>query len=151
MALELYKPEEATRSRGMLAVLVAGMLGYGVYSLYDFLAIGFWQRDLIGGALGDEFPLSPRVILSGVLFVALGIATYVLVNHKKVVEFLIATEDEMTKVSWSPRHEVISSSVVVVATTVILGLYLWAVDSLLVFLKNSVPWDVFWNRVLGGA
>lgn len=151
MALELYKPEDATRSRGMLAVLIAGLLGYGIYSLYDFLAIGFWQKDLIGGVLGDEFPISPRVILSGALFVALGIGTYMLVNHHKVVDFLIATEDEMTKVSWSPRHEVISSSVVVVATTVILGLYLWGVDSLLVFLKNAVPWDVFWNRVLGGA
>ena len=53
MALELYKPEDATRSRGGLAVLVAGLLGYGIYSLYDFLALGFWQRDLIGGALGD--------------------------------------------------------------------------------------------------
>lgn len=151
MALELYKPEDATRSRGGLAVLIAGLLGYGIYSLYDFLAVGFWQRDLIGGALGDEFPLSPRVILAGVLFIALGVALYLLINNKKIVDFLIATEDEMTKVSWSPKHEVISSSVVVVATTVILGLYLWAVDTMLVFLKNNVPWEVFWDKVLGGA
>jgi preprotein translocase SecE subunit len=151
MALELYKPEDATRSRGLLAVMIAALLGYGIYSLYEFLAIGFWQKDLIGGVLGDEFPLSPRVILAGVLFVVLGIATYLVVNNQKIVDFLIETENEMLKVSWSPRHEVISSSVVVVATTVILGIYLWGVDSLLVWFKRGVPWEVLWDRLLGGA
>ena len=55
MAVELYKPEEATRSRGLLAVLIASLLGYGIYSLYEWLQMDFWQMDLIGGALGDEF------------------------------------------------------------------------------------------------
>jgi len=78
MALELYKPEEATRSRGLSAVIMAALSGYGVFSLYEFLAFSFWQQDLIGGALGDEFPLSPRVLLALGLLVALGIAIYLI-------------------------------------------------------------------------
>ena len=147
MALELYKPDEATKSRGGIAVLAGAMLMYGVVSLYEYLAMGFWQQDLTAGMLGDEFPISPRVILAGVLTTVLAIAIYVLCNHKKVVDFLISTEAEMTKVSWPAKNEVISSSIVVVITVVILAVYLGVVDYGLVLFKDKIPWDSFWNRM----
>lgn len=150
MALELYKPEEATRSRGLLAVLMATLLGYGVFSLYEFLGFDWWQQDLAQGLLGDEFPFSPRVILSTVIMVVVGIAIYVIVNHKKIVDFLIDTEAELHKVSWAPRHEVVSSSVVVIVTTIVIGLFLFFVDYLLNGLRTWIPWDTFWASVFGG-
>ncbi len=149
MALELYKPEEATRSRGGIAVLSGALLLFGVVSLYDYLAMGFWQDDLARGALGDEFPISPRVLLCGVLIVLMAIGIYVLCNHKRVVDFLIETEAEMQKVSWPARHEVISSSIVVVACVVILAVYLGAVDYGLVLFRDKIPWDVMWKSILG--
>ena len=150
MALELYKPEEATRSRGLLAVLLVALLGYGVLSLYEFLGFDWWQQDLARGVLGDEFPFSPRVILAGVMFLILGLAVYLLVNHHKIVDFLIDTEAELHKVSWAPKHEVISSSVVVVVTTVVIGLFLFFVDYMLNGLRTWLPWDNFWTTVFGG-
>lgn len=150
MALELYKPEEANRMRGLIAVLLAALLGYGLFHLHEFLAgWAFWKDDLAGGALGAEFPLSPRVILVAVLGVLTAVGIYVLCNHPKVVDFLIETEKEMQNVSWAPRHEVISSSVVVVITVIILACYLGLVDYALVMAKDRVPWDSFWNKVLG--
>ncbi|MEZ6188268.1 MAG: preprotein translocase subunit SecE [Planctomycetota bacterium] len=129
---------------------MAALLGYGVLSLYEFLAFDWWQKDLARGLLGDEFPFSPRVILAGVLFAVLGLGIYLVVNHTKVVDFLIDTEAELHKVSWAPKHEVVSSSIVVIVTTIVIGVYLFFVDYLLNGLRTWVPWDSFWNTVFGG-
>lgn len=149
MALELYKQNEATRTRGLIAVLLALLLGYGLVQLHDFLAVGFWKDDLLGNLLGDDFPVSPRVIIVAVLAILAAVAIYVLCNHPRVVDFLIDTEKEMQNVSWAPRHEVISSSIVVVITVVVLAVYLGLVDYALVMAKDRVPWDQFWDKVLG--
>lgn len=149
MALELYKPDEATKSRGGIAVLLGALLLYGVVSLYDYLAMDFWQDDLARGMLGDEFPISPRVILCMVLMIGFAIGIYVVVNHQKVVEFLIATENEMQKVSWPPRHEVISSSIVVIITVIVLAAYLGIVDFGIVKFKSGIPWDSVWDKIFG--
>jgi preprotein translocase subunit SecE len=144
MALELYKPDEATRWRGGLSAVTGGLLLYGIVSLYDFLAIGFWVQDYSGGALGDEFPLSPRLFLCGVLTLIVAVGVYLLANHKKIVEFLILTEKEMEKVSWPAKHEVISSSIAVCVTTVIMAIYLGLVDFGLVKFKETL-----WPKILG--
>ena len=159
MALELYKPDEATKSRGGLALLLGSLLLYGVVSLYDYLAMDFWQDDLTKGAMGDEFPVSPRVILCVILMLVTAAGIYVASNHKKGVDFLISTEAEMQKVSWAPKHEVISSSIVVVVTLIILAIYLGLVDYGLVLFSDfstqvdgkPVPvWPRFWGWVFGG-
>lgn len=150
MALELYKPEEATRSRGLISVLLAALLGYGLFHLHEFLGgWSFWKDDLVAGALGAEFPISPRVLLVALLGVLVAGGIYVLANNARVVDFLIDTEKEMQNVSWAPKHEVISSSVVVVITVIILAGYLGLVDYALVMAKDRVPWDSFWTKVLG--
>jgi preprotein translocase SecE subunit len=148
MALELYKPEEATTSRGLIGVLVMAILGYGVFSLYEFLNLPFWRDDLTGGT---EELLSLRIILAMVLLVACGFGSYLLVNHARVVEFLIETEKEMGKVSWAPRHEVISSSIVVIVTVLLLAVYLGAVDYILAAFTREIPWKTLWARLLGGS
>lgn len=151
MALELYKPDEATKSRGGIAVLLGAMLLYGIVSLYDYLAMGFWQDDLTRGMLGDEFPISPRVILCMVLMVLTAIGIYMTVNNQRVVDFLIATENEMQKVSWPPKHEVISSSIVVIVTVIILAVYLGVVDYGIVLFKNEPNWGALWDKIFGGG
>lgn len=149
MALELYKPDEATKSRGGIAVLLGALLLYGVVSLYDYLAMDFWQDDLTKGMLGDEFPISPRVILCMVMMIAFAIGIYATVNHKKAVDFLIATENEMQKVSWPSKSEVISNSIVVIICTIILAIYLGGVDYLIVLFKNTPNWDSLWDKIFG--
>ncbi len=151
MALELYKPDEATRSRGLLGVCLAAILFYGLFSLHEYLAFGFWQDDLLGGRLGDEFPISPRILLVAALLIGTSVGTYVLFNHPKIVDFLADTEKEMQNVSWAPRHEVVSSSIVVIITVIILAVYLGLVDAGMVALRDQVPWDAFWDRILGAS
>lgn len=150
MALELYKPEEATRTRGLIAVLLAALLGYGLFALHEYLgAWDFWKDDLLQQGPGTEFPLSPRVVLVAVLGVLTAMGLYLLVNHPRVVDFLIETEKEMQNVSWPPRHEVISSSIVVVIAVIVMASYLGLVDYGLVMAKDKIPWDTVWNSILG--
>jgi preprotein translocase subunit SecE len=50
---------------------------------------------------------------------------------KKAVEFLGEVRSEMRKVSFPTREEVVGTTVVVVVTSAIFAVYLWAADFLI--------------------
>ena len=52
------------------------------------------------------------------------------VNSKRAADFMIATEGEMKKVSWSSRKEIIGSTKVVIVTSLLMGVILFLVDLL---------------------
>lgn len=145
--LQLYKPEEAKTSRGLTAAAVGAILVYGVYALFHQLVSPFWKDPLpgIGLLFGDEFPISPRVILATVLFLVAAFADYVLCNHPKAVEFLIETEAEMKKVSWATRQEVVGASLVVIFTVVVLAVFIFAVDFVVINVRDWSKWDRLWE------
>jgi preprotein translocase SecE subunit len=63
------------------------------------------------------------------LLIALSLwVAYRLVNHPTFADFLIATEAEMNKVSWTPRRRLIQDTIVVLTTVLILTLFLFVVD-----------------------
>ena len=45
--------------------------------------------------------------------------------------FFSEVKAELKKVTWPPKQEVISTTIVVIATTVFFGFYLWGLDLLL--------------------
>ena len=57
-----------------------------------------------------------------------------LVNRPKTADFLIATEGEMKKVSWSSKKEIVGSTKVVIITTFILAAILFSVDLMFIVL-----------------
>ena len=72
------------------------------------------------------------------LVLAVGLFTLWMVNRPKTADFLIATEGEMKKVSWSNRKEVIGSTKVVIITTFVLGVVLFGVDLAFVLLFKLI-------------
>jgi preprotein translocase subunit SecE len=63
------------------------------------------------------------------LVVALmGLLMFWVVNRPKSADFMISTEGEMKKVSWSSRKEVVGSTKVVIITTFIVAALLFGVD-----------------------
>ena len=64
------------------------------------------------------------------MFVLGGYGIFRLVNGQRFADFLIATESEMKKVSWSSRAELVGSTLVVIVTVIILSAYIFGVDSL---------------------
>ena len=123
MALELYKKGQGYYTRLGTAIGTGILAVYGCYALYSKLQV-----------LTDESHLGPqngRWVQAGAPAVLLAILAWVIfkiVNTPKYADFMIATEGEMKKVSWSSRKEVISSTKVVIITVIIMACMLAVVD-----------------------
>jgi preprotein translocase SecE subunit len=144
-AFEIYKPEMANRSRWLIGVCGAAWAIYGAYHLFSALP-DRWREHAFSGfrPLGEEFPLSWAFILSLLMGLGLLYGVWRAVNLGRLVEFLGETEVEMTKVSWSSQREVVGSSLVVIVTVVILGVWIAAVDIVL-----SMPWGAWIGGTIG--
>ncbi len=62
---------------------------------------------------------------------------------KKIRTFLSETRSELKKVTFPPRDEVISTTIVVIITSVIFAFYLWMADIVIIKLYEGII------RVLG--
>jgi len=72
------------------------------------------------------------------LVIALGVLVLWIVNRPSSADFLIATEGEMKKVSWSSRKEVVGSTKVVIVTTFIMAVILFGVDLAFILLFEKL-------------
>jgi preprotein translocase SecE subunit len=118
---------QRVRRLTMLGILLLG--GTGVYSLY------------VQGVLPDDWVLSmpydlnsfvllpdARLMIPLLLMILTLWVAYRAVNVPSFAEFLIATEAEMNKVSWTPRRRLGQDTIVVLATTLLMALFLLVVD-----------------------
>jgi preprotein translocase SecE subunit len=127
---------QKVRRLTILGVLLVG--GSGVYSLMFqgllpeswTITIPFTQKEGAPAGTHEAFTLLPgaRYTIPALLMgLTLWIA-YRGVNMPTFAEFLIATEAEMNKVSWSSRRKLAQDTVVVLITTVLMALFLLVVD-----------------------
>jgi preprotein translocase subunit SecE len=143
-----YRPEDGHRARAVIGIAIAVITLYGCHALWDWLPKGtedFWGKHLFD--LGDEqFTVNPAVALALFLAVSSLIAVFKLVNYPRFVDFLIDTENELKKVSWASRRQVISESVVVLSTVILIGAYVFLVDMLLQLVKR-LDWDFLLHKL----
>jgi len=123
--IEIYKRGQGKYTRIITAVTIFGLALAGAVVLSA-------QLGAIGG-LGAmktyvQFGIPTLVVL------AFGLFSFWIVNRPRTADFLIATEGEMKKVSWSSRKEVVGSTKVVIVTTFILAVIIFGVDLLFVVL-----------------
>ncbi|MBV9122187.1 MAG: preprotein translocase subunit SecE [Planctomycetes bacterium] len=64
--------------------------------------------------------------------------SYRVVSFPVFADFLIATEAEMNKVSWTPRRRLINDTVVVLVTVLLLTVFLFGVDQLWAFVLTKI-------------
>jgi len=64
-------------------------------------------------------------------------------GYRKIKTFLSETRSELKKVTFPPRDEVISTTIVVIITSVIFAFYLWMADIVIIKLYEGII------RVLG--
>ncbi len=110
---EVYKPAQGKYTRVITFVAVMATAVIGVYLL---------SKKLEGANVYVQYGV-PTAIMLGLAWLM-----FWLVNRQKSADFLIATEGEMKKVSWSSRKEVIGSTKVVIITTMILAAILYGMD-----------------------
>jgi preprotein translocase subunit SecE len=110
---DLYKPRQGWHAR----VYTAGALGL-------VLAVGIWKQF---EALNDYQTLV-RYAVPAALGLTLGWFIFRLVQYPPFVEFLIATEAEMNKVSWTSKDDLYRATTVVLVTVVLMAVFLFGVD-----------------------
>ena len=109
-------------------------------TFFGVLIIGIWGCATLAQTLGAY---NQNVYVQFILpvFVLLGLAWVMfryVVNRPASADFLIATEGEMKKVSWSSTKEVMGSTKVVILTTFLLAALLFLVDFVFVNLFNMM-------------
>ena len=126
-----YKRSQGLKVRRltMLGILIITLSGvWALYQGASLIGIGDWE-------LAMPFGLQSMLVLPDVRFslplVLAGLSlwfTYRVVNVPAFGDFLIATEAEINKVSWSTRKQLVRDTITVLITVVLLAVFLMFVD-----------------------
>ena len=117
---DLYKPNQGWYARVWTGVGLAGLLGAGIYRYYTVqLADGY--RDSRWCGLG----------VPGLLVLAVfGWFIFRVLQFPPFVDFLVATEAEMNKISWTSREDLKRATAVVLVTVFLMAVFLFGVDTI---------------------
>ncbi len=125
MALRIYKRGQGKYTRSAtfaVGALISALVGYEVWKQLDGSDLSYWKASELPAGLYLVYGI-PLVVFAGIVA-----AVYLAVNRPRSADFMIATEGEMKKVSWSSKREIIGGTKVVITTTFILAMMLWVVD-----------------------
>jgi preprotein translocase subunit SecE len=120
VAIQIYKGGQGRYVRVGTAIgmaLVVLMLAY-----YAMVVLG---RHL---PTAETWSVYVQFGVPALFAVALVLVAAWLLNKPSFVDFLIATESEMKKVSWSSRAELLGSTAVVIVTVFVMAFIIWLVD-----------------------
>jgi preprotein translocase subunit SecE len=125
MSFDMYKRNQG---RYMRSLTVAGVGLFIVWGL----------KSLSSQLVGLNEPTSIAYGVPVVLLAIAGWGLFRVYNWPRFADFLIATEAEMNKVSWSSKDELKRATVVVLCTLFLLAGFLFSVD---------VVWEWFLERI----
>jgi preprotein translocase subunit SecE len=123
MAFELYKKGQGYYTRLGTAIGSGIIVALGCYSLFKKL-----DAITIGEVITPGIKTWIQAGVPTLLFLILGWLVFKLINAPRCADFMIATEGEMKKVSWTTRKEIITSTKVVIITVIIMAILLALVD-----------------------
>ncbi|MFA5292796.1 MAG: preprotein translocase subunit SecE [Phycisphaerae bacterium] len=132
MLIEKYKWGQGKDTRLYSAVAVAVLAAIGCWRLYDKLQASLDATQTMGVWISATVPLGVFAITAAFL--------YWLVNRPAVADFLIASEGELKKVSFSSKREITVSTFVVIVVVVIMTVMLGLAD---------FCFDLFFTNVIG--
>ena len=127
MVFDIYKRGQGKNTRLCSAFGAAIIAGLGCLQLYkklDATDLGLWVKTMV----------------PAVLFVALGLLIFWLVNKPSIADFMVAAEGEMKKVSWSSKKEIAVSTFVVIVVVILMAALLGVTD---------LSFKLFFSEVLG--
>lgn len=123
MALELYKKGQGYYTRMGTAIGSGLLVALGCYALYGKL-----EELTPGKIITETLVVWLQAGIPALVFLVCAWVVFKIVNSPRSADFMIATEGEMKKVSWSTKKEIISSTKVVIVTVLIMAVLLAAVD-----------------------
>jgi preprotein translocase subunit SecE len=114
---DLYKPTQGWYARVWTAAGLGVLLAAGIYRFYET-------------QMADVYSAPVRFGVPAALTAAFAWLVFRLVQFPPFVDFLVATEAEMNKVSWTSRDELKRATLVVLITVLLMAIYLFGVDFL---------------------
>jgi preprotein translocase SecE subunit len=128
-----YNQGQKVRRATLIALLV--VIGFGIYNNMQTGAFGRadsfsadWEIPLPGAGMALVALYNTAYMMPLLLFAVLGWLAWRVVNYPPFADFLIATEAEMNKVSWTSRKRLIQDTIVVLVTVALLTVFLFVVD-----------------------
>ena len=115
MAFEVYKRGQGKYTR-LVTFAVGGVIG---------AAVAYYVSDLLSGTDLSQY------LVFGIplaIFAAIAMLMFWVVNRPRSADFMIATEGEMKKVSWSTKKELINSTWIVILSVAALTLFIGTID-----------------------
>ncbi len=152
-----FKSTQGTRVRRTTLIAFLLIIGFGIYAAIqaNLFGSGHWTvplpdsgltfptlKNVDGKPLTNQWPILLSVEYTAPLiwFAFLGWFVWRSVNWPPFADFLIATEAEMNKVSWSTKKRLYQDTIVVLVTVFLMTMFLFAVDILWIqLLKSPVP------------
>ncbi len=110
---DLYKPMQGRYARNYTALGLGVLVALGLWRLYETLITS-------SDAIRFGVPVMVGLVLGWLIFRV--------VEYPPFVEFLIATEAEMNKVSWTSRDDLYRATTVVLTTVILMAVFLFGVD-----------------------
>jgi preprotein translocase subunit SecE len=120
---DLFKPMQGWYARVYTALALGLIAVAGAWKVYE--------------ASMDYAPLW-RFGLPAAFALALGWVIFRIVHFPPFAEFLIATEAEMNKVSWTNKEDLFRATTVVLSTVVLMAVFLFLVDTLWTFVLRMI-------------
>jgi preprotein translocase subunit SecE len=124
LSSEVYKRTQGRRLRTLTFASIGLFIGWGLLSISERLKLvpkDVWPSWVPVAQLAPYW--IPAILLAITAW-----AVFRIVNWPRFADFLIATEAEMTKVSWSTKDELIRATLVVLTTVMLLAAFLLAMD-----------------------
>ena len=117
MAWTIHKKGQGTGARGVAGVMAVLLGTWAAYQMY-YTLLG--AHDVV------------RYL--GTASVPVGLILF----HHQVVDILIETQQEMRKVAWSSRQEVLGSTAVVLFTVALLAVFIFVTDQIVIQLFRLI-------------
>jgi preprotein translocase SecE subunit len=139
---EGYKKSQGQRVRRGTILGILAMAGPGIYILHNTLGRGgdnHWFLRIPFTSPEVKLLILPTVQFSLPLILT-GLAlwfAYRVVNFPVFADFLIATEAELNKVSWTTRKRLFQDTIVVLTTVILMTVFLFLVDALWSYALSS--------------
>ena len=127
---EQYKPEQGKWTRLGTFVGLMALIAWGAQFIYE-------QLQVYEGSEGWRLLVTAGIPLAFLVVVG-SVAWWTAYSSNKSGDFMIATEGEMKKVSWSTRREIIGSTKVVILFTFLMAAVLFMIDLLFQFLFSAI-------------
>jgi len=138
-----YKRSQGQMVRRGTIIGILTLAGCGIFTMLRHNTLAAASRDwrvVLPFTGGRSLTLLPALALTlPLLLAALSLwLAYRIVNLPVFADFLIATEAEVNKVSWTTRKRLIQDTVVVLVTVILLTVFLFVVDQAWAFVLTRI-------------